>query len=425
MVEIQALIGLLYLSGVLKSNRLNVEEIWTQNGTGVELFRLTMSQCRFRFLCNHLRFDDLATREERKETDKLAAIREVFDSVINNFNTAYTPFEWVTIDEKLEAFRGKCSFRQFIPSKPNKYGLKIFAMVDAKTFYTCNMEVYVGKQPLGPFQVSNSLSAVVQRLCQPIKGTSRNVTVDNWFTSMELLNSLHSDSKLTLLGTIRKNKRELPPEFSNPQKRPLFSSMFGYRDNCTLVSYTPKRNKNVLLLSSMHFDDKIDAATGKPDMIIGYNASKGGVDCVDKLCATYNCARNTRRWPMVVFYSLLNVCGINSFVIYSMNNHVTELRRTKFLRKLSFQLIHDHMKSRANLSVLPKSISYRIKEILEIEDVKEIPTPSGTQRGRCALCDRKKNRPTRYKCKKCQTYLCLEHALIICPECFETAEWDR
>nr|CAH7715138.1 unnamed protein product [Callosobruchus chinensis] len=48
------------------------------------------------------------------------------------------------------------------------------------------------------------------------------------------------------------------------------------------------------------------------------------------------------------------------------------------------------MKSRANLSVLPKSISYRIKEILEIEDVKEIPTPSGTQRGRCALCDRKK-----------------------------------
>ncbi|XP_050307483.1 piggyBac transposable element-derived protein 4-like [Anthonomus grandis grandis] len=243
-LEIQALIELLYLSGVLKSNRLNIEEIWTQNGTGVELFRLTMSQCRFRFLLDHLRFDDLVTRDERKQTDKLAAIRTVFDTVVGNVESAYTPFECLTIDKiKLEAFRGRCNFRQYIPSKPNKYGLKIFAMVDAKTFYTCNMEVYVGKQPESPFQASNSSTAVVQRLCQSIKGTCRNITVDNWFTSMELLNSLQSDFKLTLLGTVRKNKRELPPEFSNPLGRPLLSSMFAFRHNCTLVSYTPKKEK--------------------------------------------------------------------------------------------------------------------------------------------------------------------------------------
>ncbi|XP_050316085.1 uncharacterized protein LOC126750492 isoform X1 [Anthonomus grandis grandis] len=323
-----------------------------------------MSQCRFRFLLDHLRFDHLATRDERKQTDKLAAIRTVFDTVVGNFDSAYTPFEW---------------------------GLKIFAMVDAKTFYTCNMEVYVGKQPEGPFQASNSPTAVVQRLWQSIKG---NITVDNWFTSMELLNSLQSDFKLTLSGTVRKNKRELPPEFSNPLGRPLLSSMFAFRHNCTLVPYTPKKKKNVLLLSSMHFDDKIDASTGKPDMILDYNLSKGGVvDCVDKLCASYNCARNTRRWPLVVFYSLLNISGINSFVVHSMNNNES-IRRRKFLRSLSFQLVEGYIRRRMTQTI-PKATQLRIKELFGLETPTPEPLPAG-QRGRCSYCDRKKNRPSRF-----------------------------
>lgn len=39
--------------------------------------------------------------------------------------------QYVTIDEMLLEFRGRCSFREYIPSKPNK----IFAMTDAQMFY--------------------------------------------------------------------------------------------------------------------------------------------------------------------------------------------------------------------------------------------------------------------------------------------------
>lgn len=86
----------------------------------------------------------------------------------------------------------------------------------------------------------------------------------------------------------------------------------------TIVSYIPKRNKNVLLISSLHHDDMIDAETKKPEMIIDYIGTKGGVDRLDKMCAAYDCARNTRRWPMVIFYSLLNIAGINSMVYYKI-----------------------------------------------------------------------------------------------------------
>ncbi|XP_066260450.1 piggyBac transposable element-derived protein 4-like [Euwallacea similis] len=325
--EVKALIGLLYLSGVLKSNRLNLDEMWDKNGTGVELFRLTMPQQRFRFLMQHLRFDDGTTRSDRRQYDKLASIREVFTDFVLKCKAAYVPFENVTIDEKLEAFRGKCSFRQYIPSKPTRYELKVFALVDSKTFFTLNLEVYLGRQPEGPFSFSNSPKDVVMKLCDSIKGTGRNITVDNWFTSMELLQTLKKDFNLTLIGTIRKNKRELPQEFTRPINRLNLSSMFAFHNHATLVSFIPKKNKNVLLVSSTHHDDKIDENTGKPEIILDYNATKGEVDCVDKLCAAYDVSRNTRRWPMVLFYSLLNVAGINSYVVYSINNSTWNVRR--------------------------------------------------------------------------------------------------
>ncbi|KAK9730392.1 Transposase IS4 [Popillia japonica] len=58
------------------------------------------------------------------------------------------PGENLTIDEKLEAFRGRCKFRQYLPSKPAKCEIKIFALVDAKLFYIYNLEIYTGKQPV-------------------------------------------------------------------------------------------------------------------------------------------------------------------------------------------------------------------------------------------------------------------------------------
>ena len=346
LIEIKALLGLLYLAAVRKTNHLNATNLWSSNGTSIEMFRLTMSLERFRFLLRHIRFDNKATRLQRQKTDKLATIRDLFELFIANCKSTYTPSQYTTIDEKLEAFRGRCSFRQYIPSKPNKYGIKIYALVDAKMFFTSNLEVYVGKQPDGPYAVENSAKAVVERLVAPIANTGRNVTTDNWFTSMELSESLLKNYKLTLLGTIRKNKPQLPREFVEEKTRPIGSSMFGFQENSTLVSYVPKKGRNVLLLSTIHNDDKIDANTGKPDMIMMYNSTKGGVDVVDKLCAGYNCARATRRWPMVIFYSLMNIAGINAFVIFNSNNPNSNMFRGTFLETLALDLIAEHLKRR-------------------------------------------------------------------------------
>ena len=86
----KALFGLLYLAGVLKSKRLNLKGVYDINGTAVEIFPLTMSMNRMLFLLRNLRFDDAETRNERKNVDKLAPIRDIFNTFVNNCKSAYT-----------------------------------------------------------------------------------------------------------------------------------------------------------------------------------------------------------------------------------------------------------------------------------------------------------------------------------------------
>ena len=108
------------------------------------------------------------------------------------------------MDEKLLAFRGRCSFRQYLPSKPAKYGVKVFALVDVKNAYTFNREIYAGIQPVGPYRCSNSAEDIVVRLVEPVVGTNRNITADNWFSSVSLAKKLMEEKILLMLERCEK-----------------------------------------------------------------------------------------------------------------------------------------------------------------------------------------------------------------------------
>ena len=61
----------------------------------------------------------------------------------------------------------KYPFRQYIPRKPAKYGIKLHALCNAKIFYAQKIEAYAGKQPVGSYKADkkfNSSQAMVMRL---------------------------------------------------------------------------------------------------------------------------------------------------------------------------------------------------------------------------------------------------------------------
>ncbi|CAK1594216.1 unnamed protein product [Parnassius mnemosyne] len=104
-----------------------------------------MSKNRFETLLNCLRFDDASTRDERRSSDKAALISQLFEKLIQNCKEVCSIGSYAFIDEMLVAFRGRCRFKMYMPKKPNKYGLKIMCMTDAKNGYFVDAYIYLGK----------------------------------------------------------------------------------------------------------------------------------------------------------------------------------------------------------------------------------------------------------------------------------------
>ncbi|KAJ4425683.1 hypothetical protein ANN_27879 [Periplaneta americana] len=144
----------------------------------------------------------------------------------------------------------------------------------------------------------------VKELTKTLRGSNRNITVDNWFTSVKLADDLLKD-KLTLVGTIRTNKPDIPPELLITKNRNIGSSMFCFDKEKTLVYFKAKSNKMVILLSTAH--DQPTLNENKPHIIDDYNATKYGVDTLDQMCSNNSCSRKTRRWPLCVFYGKYRV----------------------------------------------------------------------------------------------------------------------
>lgn len=418
--EMQVLFGLLYLAGTLKLSHTKTTDLWARDGTSPPYFKAVMSEARFRQLLRALRFDDLDTRKERSQNDKLAPIREIVDHINEKFLSLYSVHENVTIDEMMFSFKGRYSFRQYLPMKPHSYGIKTFALVDSSNYYTSFIEIYTGKQPPGPFFVDNTPKVVVQRIAKSILGTGRNITMDNWFSSIPLIDELQTSHKTTVVATLKKNKKEIPPEFLATKTRPIFSSLIGYSNGKVSSSYVPKKNKCVLVVSSMHEECKIDESTGskqKPETIMYYNETKGGVDTVDQLRGNYTVARYSYRWPLTVFFSLMDLVGINSQIIYSENTG-TELSRKSFLTEIVKNLTKPFMIKRVTIPQLSTPLRMTIKQILNISNKEVSVIVQDKSRQLCAYCPRKKNRKTTITCYSCESYICKEHTRTMCERCY-------
>lgn len=211
---------------------------------------------------------------------------------VKNYQKLYNMGECATIDEMLVSFRGRCKFQIYIPNKHCKCGIKIMALIDSKTHYFLDGYIYIGrgsKKERTLSQEEQELSKPTQsvvRLSKPIFGSNRNTT-DNWFTSINLAHLL-AKKGLIYVGAL-KNKNKIPAEFLPNKTRPTKPNLYGFTTDLILVSYIPKKQKAVLLVSSMHHSKCIDPITNKPEIIMYYNSIKGGVDALEK-CTVY-CTR--------------------------------------------------------------------------------------------------------------------------------------
>lgn len=191
------------------------------------------------------------------------------------------------------------------------------------------------------------------------------------------------------------------------------------------MSYVPKQNKAVIMVSTMHHSRVDDPDTGKPEIIEYYNQTKGGVDGLDFKCANYSSNRRTKRWPMAVFYSMVDVAGVNAYILYqSYKDTSKKATRMTFMKTIAASLTHPHMERRLERGRLDRDLVFSIKRILGLQDeAGPAQQPDVLEKRRtCAFCPPKKKRQTRYPCQRCGVPICLECTKKICKRCFSAEQ---
>ncbi|XP_059401128.1 piggyBac transposable element-derived protein 4-like [Carassius carassius] len=432
--DLQAFFGLLILAGVYRSHHEAISSLW-HGVSGRAIFRATMSLKIFSNLSRVFCFYKRDRERNQQKSDKLAPVRDIWDKWVERLSLLYNPGPNITVDECLVRFRGHCPFKQYMPRKPGKYGIKIWAACDSSSSYAWNLQIYSGKAVDGKSEKNQGMRVVLD-MTDGLEG--HTITCDNFFTSYGLGEELLR-RKMTMIGTVRSNKPELPPALLSMKDRARLSSMFAFTDTHTLVSYCPRKNKNVLLMSTFHRDAKVsDKDHKKPEIILDYNQTKGGVDNFDKVVATYTCQRKTARWPMVIFFNMLDVSAYNSFVLWTKINPSWNKgncsRRRLFLEELGVALVGPYMKRRhyvprspasqnmlvqaqacsSEKDVLLLASKYKVMEARACFTAKKpssSPVSSPSKRKRCQVCESKKSTKTSVMCSRCNMYICRSHAI--------------
>ena len=119
--------------------KLHYSEYWMKDKF-TDIFGRIMNRDRYVFLLRMLYFGEITTTS----SDKLVKKREFCNKLRLLFKNNFNPFCNLCIDESLLSYKGRLSFKQYISSERNRFGIKSFILCDCKTGYVLNFIVYAG-----------------------------------------------------------------------------------------------------------------------------------------------------------------------------------------------------------------------------------------------------------------------------------------
>lgn len=153
--EMYAVIGLWIRLGITGFCGESIRNIFSLRPDSSLDAHLVFSRERYELLISAFRFDIKSARQKDnkgKYLDKFVHLRRIWDLFFRNCRDAVADLgRYITIDESLIGYRGRCGIRVYNPSKPAKYGILVYNAVDAISKYVYNAIPYVREPNLGNF----------------------------------------------------------------------------------------------------------------------------------------------------------------------------------------------------------------------------------------------------------------------------------
>ena len=312
--EMMVFLGLTLLMGLDKKPQLNM--YWSTDPLFYSpIFSATMKRDRYFLILKFLHFNDNRNIPPRNDAnrDRLYKVRPLLNYLGQKFEEVYTPGKCIAVDESLMLWKGRLFFRQYIPLKRSRFGIKVYQLCESEEpqGYTYRFHVYTGKQdhnlditnvlPDPVKQMSMTVKEVIY-LCLPLLDKGHWIYMDNFYTGVELFSYLYQRNTLAC-GTLRANRAPDQLRNTNVQK----GETYGLRSREILsLKYADK--KDVYMLTTCHTEATVRAQgrwladqgareiVHKPEAIVSYNSKMGSVDQQDQLLHPYNAARKNMKW---------------------------------------------------------------------------------------------------------------------------------
>ena len=140
-------------------------------------------------------------------------------------------------------FKGRLKFRQYMPAKPTKYGIKVWMAADASNGYVLNCSVYEGSEE-GNALIHGLGYDIVMKMARPYLNKNHYLFFDNFFSTPRLFEYLLVQDTYAC-AIVRLNRKELPCSAKTKLKQPgeLICEQKG---NLVYTKWHDKRDINFL-----------------------------------------------------------------------------------------------------------------------------------------------------------------------------------
>ena len=380
-----------------------------------------MSRGRYEKLCQFVHCS-FAAQEDR--ADKLSKVRPLITLCQENFRRCYAPGRDLAVDEAMIAFDGRLAWKQYMPKKPVKWGMKLWCLCEATSGYCLAFTVYTGAET-GVDAVTHDLGyRVVMKLMENCLNENRHVYADNYFTSVLLAKDLLAEDTY-LCGTTRAHRREFPNKLGSAKLKAGESIKWTNDDSVMLVKWRDRRDVYMIATNDEGLDvvrqvrrSNVPCDLATPCCVRRYNSLMGGVDRMDQLRSYYTVGRAGRRWWKYVFWGLLNIGIINAYILWKKMNHPLPANtRLSSLKTWNMRLIHnmvDDYVSRRVQRCEPAVDNLSVERVMADNIVPGHPLVRFSGRKRtCKQCARQKTKTAKgryvvscFGCSVCKVYLC-------------------
>jgi len=163
--------------------------------------------------------------------------------------------------------------------------------------------------------------ATVTELMWKIEGRGHKLYMDSFFSSPELFDDLVK-KQIYCCGTVRLNRKVMPQDL-RPKTTKLKRGDIRVRTRADLTAILWRDKRDVCMLTNIHsapaegnFCNEGRKAI-KPQIVMDYNHHMVYVDKGDRMANSYSISRHTFKWTKKLFFHLLDLAILNSYILHS------------------------------------------------------------------------------------------------------------